>query len=104
MIFTIARIISAILLFVALGKHSYSYYVYLRFIICGVSIYGIYFSRKLQNINWAWTFGIVAILFNPIVPIHLNRDLWAIIDVAVAVIFLFSINRLKIPASIDDKS
>lgn len=95
MIFTIARIISAILLFVALGKHSYSYYVYLRFIICGVSIYGIYFSRKLQNINWAWTFGIVAVLFNPIVPIHLNRDLWAIIDVAVAVIFLFSINRLR---------
>jgi hypothetical protein len=40
-------------------------------------------------------FGIIAVLFNPVIPIHLNRDNWTTIDVTVAVIFLFSINYLK---------
>jgi hypothetical protein len=41
-------------------------------------------------------FGIIAVLFNPVIPIHLNRDIWTtIIDVTVAVIFLFSINYFK---------
>jgi hypothetical protein len=63
--------------------------------VCGVFLYGVYFAKQLQNINWVWVFGIIAVLFNPVIPIHLNRDIWTIIDVTVAVIFLFSINYLK---------
>ena len=89
--FVIARVISAILLFWALGKHPYGYYTLLRFVVCGVSAYGANFSAQLRRNNWAWIFGIVALLFNPIIPIHLNRDIWAFIDSGVGVLFLVSL-------------
>ena len=38
---------------------------------------------------WIITFGICAILFNPIIPVYLkNKLVWHIIDVAVAVLFI----------------
>ena len=94
--FKIARIAAIILLLWALARHPYGYYTLLRFVVCGVSAYGAYFSSEIIiNKGWAWIFGIIAILFNPIIPIHLDRDTWAVIDVAVAVVLGVSIFMLK---------
>ena len=77
-------IVTAILLLVALGDWPYVYYQLLRFAVCGVSVY----------LAWAWgkswsvlLFGGVAVLFNPILPIHLPREIWQIIDLALSVLF-----------------
>jgi hypothetical protein len=75
MIFKIVRIIAAALLFWALDRHPYGYYTILRFVVCGVAGYGIFISMELDKNVWAWILGITAVLFNPILPIHLNRDL-----------------------------
>ena len=93
--FTIARIIAAILLFLALGKHPYGYYKLLRFVVCGVTVYGVYFAIKMEKIGWVWTFGIIAVLFNPLIPIYLRRGIWQFIDLAVAVLLLLSIFLLR---------
>ena len=94
--FKIARIAAIILLLWALARHPYGYYTLLRFVVCGVGAYGVYFSSEIIiSKGWAWIFGIIAILFNPIIPIHLDRDTWAVIDVAVAVILGASIFMLK---------
>jgi hypothetical protein len=93
--FTIARIIAAILLFWALDRHPYGYYTLLRFVVCGVTAYGVYYALELQKNGWAWAFGIIAVLFNPLIPIHLKRDIWAIIDLAVAILLLLSIFLLR---------
>jgi hypothetical protein len=90
--FIITRIIAAILLFLALGRHPYGYYEILRLVVCGVTIYGVYFSAKLKKIGWVFTFGIIAILFNPLIPIYLRRGTWQFIDLAVAVLLLLSIS------------
>ena len=71
--FIIARTIAAILLLWALDRHPYSYYTILRFVVCGVTGYGVYFAAQLEKNGWAWAFGIIALLFNPIIPIHLAR-------------------------------
>lgn len=46
---------------------------------------------------WRMTFTGIAILFNPVLPIHLNRAAWFYLNVAAAVIILghLSIVRLK---------
>ena len=93
--FIIARIIAAILLFLALDRHPYGYYTLLRFVVCGVTVYGVYYALELQKNAWAWTFGIIAVLFNPIIPIHLKKDIWTIIDLAVAILLLLSIFLLR---------
>jgi hypothetical protein len=93
--FTIARIIAAILLFLALGRHPYGYYKLLRFVVCGVTVYGVYFATKKEKIAWVWPFGIIAILFNPLIPIYLRRGTWQFIDFAVAILLLISVLVLR---------
>lgn len=39
--------------------------------------------------------GGIAILFNPIIPVHLTKDIWVIIDLIVAILFLVSIFKIK---------
>lgn len=93
--FIIARVIAAILLFLALDRHAYGYYKVLRFVVCGVNVYGVYLAAKLEKIGWVLTFGIIAILFNPLIPIHLRRGTWQFIDLAAAVLLLLSIFLLR---------
>ena len=93
--FTIARIIAAILLFLALDRHPYGYYTILRFVVCGVTAYGVYYALELQKKGWAWAFGIIAILFNPLIPIYLRKATWQFIDLAVAILLLISIWVLR---------
>ena len=89
--FIIARIIGIIVLLGALGNHPYSYYTLLRFVVCGVNAYGAYFAKEIDKIGWAWALGIIAVIFNPIFPIHLDRDTWVIIEVGVAVFMFFTL-------------
>jgi hypothetical protein len=94
--FIIARIAAAIMLFLALGRLPYGYYTLLRFVVCGTAAYGAYFaSTEQKKPAWAWIFGIIAVLFNPLIPIHLTRDIWAVIDVAVALLLFVSLLFLR---------
>lgn len=97
MAFVIVRVIAVTLLFLALGQHPYGFYKILRFVVCGVAAYGAYFAIELERKNWAWSLGIVAILFNPFIPVHLDRYTWAIIDVIVAFVLIVSLFLLKKP-------
>ena len=45
---------------------------------------------------WAlWTFGLVALLFNPLIPIYLTRELWVPIDLLTAILFVVAIVNLR---------
>ena len=101
--FIIARVIAITLLFLALGQLPYGFYKILRFVVCGVGAYGAYFSKNLEKIGWAWTFGIIAVLFNPLIPVHLDRPTWAIIDVIVAVVIIVSLFLLRKPTNLSGK-
>ena len=50
----------------------------MRFVVCGVSIYS---ALKFKT-EWAkWIFGGLAVLYNPVLPIHLgDKSVWAIIN------------------------
>ena len=83
------------MLLLALADWPYGYYILLRFVVCGSAAFVAYLGY-LINKQWIiWTFGIIAVLFNPLILIHLNRELWAFIDVIVAVIFVVSIFIFK---------
>lgn len=88
----VLRLISGVLLFLALGYHPYSYYIVLRWIIFLSSFYSGWVLSKLEKHNWSWIFLIVGILFNPIIPVYLDRGIWQIIDVVVALTFMFSLS------------
>ena len=87
----IAKLIAAVMLFAALGRHAYDYYTLLRWVASGVCAYTAFQAMQTKRIGWLWTFVIVALVLNPIAPLHLKRETWAFVDAAAAVLLLLSI-------------
>lgn len=97
---TIVKIIAILMLFGALADNSYGYYQILRWVVCGLTGYSAYSAYEHSKNAWTWTFGIIAVLFNPLAPIHLNRELWLVLDIIVAAIIFISIYRFKLSGKI----
>ncbi len=77
---------SAMLFWALLPNNPYAYYVLLRWVVCPCFGYVAFQAYEKGKVRWAWVLGITAVLFNPIVPVHLNREMWFVIDLfAVAV-------------------
>jgi hypothetical protein len=86
----VARLLAIVLLLWALDRHAYGYYKILRWVVCGAGAYSTFVAMSSKKISWAWAFGITAVFFNPIIPIHLDRGTWAVIDIAAAILFAVS--------------
>ena len=93
--FLVARLIASGMLILALSRHPYSYYTLLRWIVCGTAAYGAFKSVELEKTIWVWVLGIIALFFNPIIPVHLSRETWAPINVITALIFIVSIFTIR---------
>jgi len=87
----IPAVAAALLLFVALGQHPYGYYTFLRWAVCVAAIFVAWVAWN-SAAQWAtWAFAGVAILFNPLAPVYLQRSTWRPIDIACALAFLGSL-------------
>ena len=76
-------------LLLALVDLPIGYYTFLRIIVsvCAIGIIINEFENGLSF--WVITFGIIGVVFNPIIPIYLqNKDIWAPIDIIVAILIL----------------
>ena len=72
---------------VALLHMPYGYYMLLRLLVCGVCAYLSGREADSGRTEWAWILGGCAVLYNPILPIHLNREMWSVINVATIALF-----------------
>lgn len=91
MAFTLARLGAAGLLLLALGRNPYDFYTIMRWAVSGVCTYGAFVEFGRGRSTWAWLFVIMAVAFNPIVPVRLSRETWAPIDVFAAGILVASV-------------
>ena len=85
--------VSAVMLLVALLPLPYGYYALLRLVVCGTSAYGAHIFLKQDRTKWTVGLGLLGILFNPIIPIHLDRATWAVIDLVAAAVIVVSGRR-----------
>jgi len=65
---------------VAIADLPYGYYTLMRLVVCATAIYVIVISAKSGQTWGSWLFGIVALLFNPVAPIHLTKGIWQPLD------------------------
>ncbi len=68
------------LLMAFFSRWPYGFYVLLRLGVCTVSVYGAVEMFKQQRTMWAWALGANAVLYNPVLPIHMARSDWEIIN------------------------
>ena len=90
------KIIAVILLLIAIGDLEYGYYQLLRWVITGASAYSAFLAYENMGKVWMWLFVVIAILFNPIAPIHLEKETWQVADLVVAVVFLVRLFSKKL--------
>jgi hypothetical protein len=89
--------IAGLFLFAALmNGWPYGFFTLLRFVVFASSGYVAWMAYEQQNEKWVWTFGFLAVLFNPFILIHLNRELWSFIDAIAGVFMLTSIFALRL--------
>jgi hypothetical protein len=79
------------MLLLALFPLPYGYYTLLRIVIFGVAVWTALIAYDIKKMWAVWLFGFVAVLFNPFIPIRLDRNIWAVIDVATALLFLCTV-------------
>ena len=84
-------LIPAAMLLLALADMPSGYYIFMRIVVCLLSFIianGSYKSENSINLT-VILFGLMAILFNPIIPVYLyDRDIWMPIDIIGAIVFV----------------
>lgn len=88
---------TVMLLLAALFRLPYGYYTLLRLIVCGAAAYLAYreFDVAQRSSGWFFILGVIAVLFNPLIPIPFSREIWVPIDVVVAIILIVDWFRTK---------
>lgn len=89
-------LICAGLLFIGLINLPIGYYTLLRIIVTIGSV-AVVVTEFENGLNfWDITFGLIAILFNPLIPIYLNdKSSWMPIDIIGGIIFVIKSFTLK---------
>ena len=89
----VAYIASALL---ALGAAPmpYGYYTLLRLVACAAFMWAAAASARLPARVLPCVYGVLALLFNPIIKVHLPKEAWAVVDIAAALFLAATAKRL----------
>jgi hypothetical protein len=72
--------VPAALCFIAIFSLPYGYYTFMRLVVTGLSLYAAFNHSNKDEIQF-WILLGIAVLFNPLIPIHLSRAVWMPIDI-----------------------
>ena len=78
-------------------SNPYGYYVLLRWVCSAVFGYLALQAFDQKQQGWVCVLGLVAALYNPIIPVHLTREIWSVINVVTIGIAVASIFAVKSP-------
>ncbi len=95
-------LVTGMLLWALNPENPYGYYILLRWVCCGVFAYLVLRAVALDMQGWAWTLGITALIYNPIVRVHLTREIWPIVNmvtIGIAITSIFSLRSRSKPVS-----
>jgi hypothetical protein len=74
----------------------YGYYIFLRITVCSCAAYIAYAGFRDGKLWWPTAFALTAVLFNPVIPVNLRRDIWHDIDWIVALGFSIHVAFLRL--------
>ena len=93
------------LLILALLPWPYGFYNLLRLVVCVVSAWLAYEQWRYDDAvsGWVVALSIAALLYNPLLPIHLTREIWMVLNLVTAGLFLGHLRALKILLTIQEQ-
>jgi hypothetical protein len=83
-------VVPTILLVIATARLPYGYYTFRRIVTCGIAAWIAFVGfRENPAIKvWSIALALIAVLFNPILTIHLDRSTWFYLDLGAASVFV----------------
>lgn len=75
--------------------NPYGYYILLRWACCAIFAYLTLQAVTHEQKGWGWILGIIAVVYNPILRVHLTREIWSSVNVATIVVAVTSVFTLK---------
>lgn len=92
----VPQLVAALMLLWALNpENPYGYYILLRWVCCGIFAYLAFRGIEQGLQGWSWVLGITAAMYNPILRVHLTREIWSVVNVATVGIAVASVFALK---------
>jgi len=83
--------------------NPYGYYVLLRVVLCASCVYLAVRASADNKKEWVWILGVTAFVYNPIIPIHLNRAIWSVVNVATIIVLIVTFWSLRTKEKKPDK-
>jgi len=92
----IPQVIAGVMLLWALNpENPYGYYILLRWVCCAAFAYLALKAFAQGKEGWVWVLGVTAVVYNPIIRIHLTREIWSVVNVVTIIIAAISVVVLK---------
>lgn len=85
----------ASLLFASVFPWPYGYFTFLRIVSFATFALGGTVLYRSESGSMAVLFALLAVLFNPLYPIHLPRELWSVIDLGAALLLVVQARALS---------
>ena len=86
-----ALIACALLGWALVPTNPYGYYIFLRWIVCAICVFLTVQAIDLKRVGWAWTLGITAVIYNPLIRVYATREIWSVVNVATIAVLIGSI-------------
>lgn len=83
------------MLFLGAAQLPYGYYTILRLVACGVFAFAAFVAFERKSKVLPWVYGLLALIFNPIIKIYLPKEIWAVIDIAAGILLLVTAKAIR---------
>lgn len=86
---------AAAVLLVAAAPLPYGFYMLVRIVATIVFAWAAVVSVQRKNITLATVFGLTAVLFNPILKVPFDKEVWMVLDILAAVLLIVTMRKIK---------
>jgi hypothetical protein len=87
--------IASALLALGAAPLPYGYYTFLRIVGCGVFAFASYITFTQKARVFPFIYSCLAVLFNPIMKVHLPKEVWSVVDLASAALLLANAKHMR---------
>lgn len=87
--------IAAALLFIGAMPLPYGYYMLLRIIATGIFVWAALVAHERKHDALPWVYGVLAVLFNPLIKVHLPKELWTAVDIGSGILLLTTKSTIR---------
>jgi uncharacterized protein DUF6804 len=92
----ILSVLATSMVVLGLVDMPYGFYTLLRVILCLTAAVGFAAARRRDDLPWTWAYGALAVLYNPVLPVHLGaKGLWILVNAGTLVVYWVGAMRFR---------